>query len=123
MKTKLYRVVKSYQSPYPDSIFFKNGEQVTIGKEFHDDPDWKDWVWCESDHGGKAWTPKQFLEITENRGILNRDYNARELVIEPGEIITVSEIMNGFGMSEKSDGCRGWVPLNHLETLKPKHKR
>ena len=120
MKTILYRVVKSYQSPYPDSISFKKGEQVVIGREFHDAPDWRDWVWCESKSGSRGWAPKALLEIFRNQGILKRDYDARELSVKPGEIITVSEILNGFGMSEKSDGSRGWVPLNHLEVIRPK---
>ncbi|MDO9549297.1 MAG: hypothetical protein Q7J65_10075 [Candidatus Marinimicrobia bacterium] len=33
MKAKLYRVVKSYQSPYPNSIFFKKGERDLNGQQ------------------------------------------------------------------------------------------
>jgi len=117
VKTKLYRIIKPYRSPYPDSIFFRKGEKVTVGKEFCDDPDWHDWLWCESKNGNRAWAPKQFLEIRGTAGTLRRDYNARELSVKSGEFITVFEIVNGFGMAEKADGSRGWVPLNHLEEI------
>ncbi len=91
VKTKLYRVIKPYRSPYPDSIFFRKGEKVTVGKEFCDDPDWHDWLWCESKNGNRAWAPKQFLEIRGTAGTLRRDYNARELSVKSGEFITVFE--------------------------------
>ncbi|MBN2601381.1 MAG: hypothetical protein JXR87_05275, partial [Candidatus Marinimicrobia bacterium] len=114
---KPYHVIKTYQSPYPNPVIFNKGDSVIIGKEFHDIPDWKDWVWCKYKTGCRAWIPKQYLVISGNLGILNRDYNARELSVEPGEIISIFEIINGFGMAEKSDGDKGWVPLNHLEIL------
>ena len=117
VKAKLYRVIKSYQSPYPESISFLQGERVTVGEEFSYDPDWKGWLWCESKNGNSAWTPKQFLEITESIGILKWDYDARELSVRMDEIVTVFKIVNGFGMAENIDGNRGWVPINHLEEI------
>ena len=115
--TKRYRVILNYQSPYPDPIIFHKGEEVFVGKEFTDDPDWKDWVWCEGKQGNQAWVPKQFLEIRANRGIFITDYNALELSVVVGETLDVHEIVNGFGMAEKSDGSHGWVPMKNLEPV------
>jgi hypothetical protein len=110
-----YRVVKDYVSPYPESIFFLKGERVTVGKRFKEDPDWQNWVWCEGENGKKAWVPEDFLDSDGKNGIFNRDYDAKELSVRVGEVLAVSEIVNGFGMSEKSDGVKGWVPMRNME--------
>jgi hypothetical protein len=110
-----YRVIAPYQTSYPDPIPFREGEQVKVGKEFSDDPDWQDWVWCEGEHGDCAWAPKQYLEIRADKGRFITDYNAQELNVLPGETLKIYEIVNGFGMAEKPDGARGWVPMRNLE--------
>ena len=114
-ESERYRVIANYQSPYPAPIVFNKGESVIIGKEFTDDPDWKDWIWCEGEHDNQAWVPKQYLEIEENTGKFTTDYNAQELSVEVGETVKVYETINGFGMAEKSNGERGWVPLKNLQ--------
>jgi vacuolar-type H+-ATPase subunit I/STV1 len=48
-------------------------------------------------------------------GIFNRDYNAMELSVQVGEELVVYEIVNGFGMSEKTNGTKGWVPTKNME--------
>ena len=111
---KHYRVTEEYQSPYPESIIFHKGEKVSISKEFTDDPDWKDWVWCEGQNNNEAWVPKQYLEIKGNTGTFLIDYNALELSVVVGEVLNIHETVNGFGMAEKQNGERGWVPLKNL---------
>jgi hypothetical protein len=39
-----------------------------------------------------------------------------ELSVVIGETLKVHEIVNGFGMAEKSNGTRGWVPMRNLES-------
>ena len=112
--TKQYRVIESYQSPYPGPILFQKGEAVTIGREFTDDPDWKDWLWCQGQNDNQAWVPRQYLEIEADQGIFVTDYNALELSVVVGEVLMLDEIVNGFGMAKKQSGERGWVPLKHL---------
>ncbi len=48
--------------------------------------------------------PKQYLEIEGKEGTFIRDYNTMELSVSIGERLLVSEIINGFGMAENSDG-------------------
>jgi len=110
-----YRVIADYQSPYPDPIIFRKGEKVQIGKEFTEDPDWKDWVWCEGENGNKAWVPKQYLKMEAGLGVFLNGYDARELSVATGEVLTIYEKVNGFGLAEKPDGKRGWVPLRNLQ--------
>ena len=110
-----YRVIWEYTSPYPNPTIFRTGDAVKIGAEYQEDPDWKDWFWCEGPENIKAWVPKQFLNIDGGIGTLKRDYNAMELIVSVGEDLLIHEIVNGFGMAEKPDGTRGWVPVRNLE--------
>ncbi len=114
VKPEHYRVIRDYRSPYPGPIVFRKGEKVGVGQEFKEDPDWKDWIWCEGNNK-KAWVPKQYIAIDGTNGIFNKDYNALELSVNIGEELVVYEIVNGFGMSEKLDGTRGWVPMKNME--------
>ena len=57
----------------------------------------------------------EYLNVDGRNGTFNRDYNARELSVQVGERLAVYEIVNGFGMSEKPDGTRGWVPMRNME--------
>jgi hypothetical protein len=118
MKPEKYRVIKEYKSPYPHPIVFQKGEKVKVGQEFKEDPDWKNWIWCKGDNNRKAWVPKQYIKIDGTNGIFNKDYNAMELSIQIGEELVIYEIVNGFGMSEKANGIRGWVPMKNLEIEK-----
>lgn len=110
----VYACIKDYISPYPDSIPFRKGELVSVGEEFGEDPDWQDWINCQGSNGRKAWVPKQFLSIEEEKGTFTRDYDALELSIRVGEELLIREIVNGFGLAENADGQRGWVPMKHL---------
>jgi hypothetical protein len=115
IRPKRYKVIKDYKSPYLDPIVFRKGEKVKVGQEFTQDPDWKDWVWCEGNGNRKAWAPKQYIDIDGVNGVFNRDYNAMELSVQVGEELVVYEIVNGFGMSEKTNGTKGWVPTKNME--------
>ncbi|MBN1451569.1 MAG: hypothetical protein JW963_11185 [Anaerolineales bacterium] len=117
-RPKRYRVIQDYQSPYPAPIIFHKGEEVEVGNEFTDDPDWKDWVWCEGEHNNRAWVPKQYLETHAHKGIFITDYNAMELNVVVGETVNIHEIVNGFGMAEKQNGEHGWVPMKNLSQIK-----
>ncbi len=112
---KKYTAIKAYKSPYPDPIIFQKGDIVEVGKEFTEDPDWVNWIWCDGVDNRQAWVPDQYLDISQNQGIFNREYNAMELSVSVGEGLFVHEIVNGFGIAEKSSGEIGWVPMNCLE--------
>ncbi len=62
---KKYRVIKDYQSPYPDPIIFYKGEQTAIGKKFEGDPDWRHWAWCTAEGNRQARVPLQYFRIKE----------------------------------------------------------
>ncbi len=118
MSLNRYKVVQEYQSPYPDPIIFQVGEKVIVGQKSEHDPDWENWYWCEGENNKEAWVPKQYLEINGQQGVFIQNYNAMELTITPGEIFSIYEIVNGFGMAIKNEGQKGWVPMKNIERLK-----
>jgi len=113
-----YRVITEYISPYPDSILFHEGESVHMGKESVDDPEWKNWIRCKGDGGKEAWCPGEYVDILGDTGIFIRDYDAKELTVHKGEILSVGEQVNGFGIAVKDNRESGWVPMKFLEELK-----
>jgi hypothetical protein len=117
VQPKKFRVIESYESPYPQSIFFTKGEEVEIGYEFNEDPDWKDWLWCKGSNSNSAWIPKQYLTIDGKQGTLKRSYDARELSVQLGEEVIARIDLNGFVLAEKMDGGVGWVPLKNLQAV------
>lgn len=114
---KKYKVVKDYVSPYPEPLIFKKGEKVLPGKEYTDNPNWQNWIWCEGQSNKKAWVPKQFLIQEKNQWKLNQDYDAMELSVAAGEELIFHHEINGFVKAEKKDGESGWVPIENLEFL------
>jgi hypothetical protein len=109
-----FRVIKAYESPYPQARVFPKGSRVEVIKAYQEDPQWPNWFWCVGEDSTEAWVPGQFLQIDGKIGILKRDYNAIELSVQPGEELQIHEVINGFGWAEKQDGAKGWVPMKHL---------
>ena len=75
-------------------------------------------MWCVGANGTAAWVPRQYLETEGTQGTLTKQYDAMELSVSVGEELLVTEVVNGFGMAEKSDGTTGWVPMKNLESVK-----
>lgn len=115
---KIFLVIKNYKSPYPSPLKFSKGERILIKKEFTEDPDWKNWLWCEGENDNQAWIPIEYIKREENSGFLSLDYDARELSVKIGENLSGYEEMNGFVKAEKMNGEKGWVPLRNLELIK-----
>ena len=117
MGVDYFRCIKEYQTPYPNSIVFREGEQVLVGVEYDQDPAWKGWIRCRGTEDQVAWIPEAYLQIKNSHGVLLREYDARELNLSIDEIVVISEIVNGFGIATNQNGELGWVPMNHLESL------
>ena len=107
-------VIKKHTSS-PDPLILHKGEEVRVGREFAEDPDWQDWVECTNRAGNTGWIPKQFLDISGDSAVTLRDYDATELNVNVGEHITVLELENGWAWAHTENGKYGWVPLRNLK--------
>lgn len=46
---------------------------------------------------------------------MNRDYDAREVAVEPFEVVTVLKEVRGWAWVKKTDGSEGWIPVANPE--------
>jgi len=114
MKTKIYKIIKNHKSSFPDPIIIKKGEKVSVGREYSEDPNWPNWIECESLEGKKGWVPKQCLSISSDTGTALCDYSANELNVKIGDEIIVYKLLNGWAWSQNSKGEYGWVPIKNI---------
>jgi len=100
-----YHVIKAYRSSNADPISLHKGDAIRIGQEYHGDPEWQDWIWCENQNGKGGWVPRSHITILGSTGAAREDYCGCELSVQKEETLNVLEILNG------------WVPLRILEPL------
>lgn len=115
-----YKVRKEYNSKYQDPIILKAGDLVKLGQE-ESDPKWKGWIWAENgSHSG--WIPLQIVEVqSDGNGKITKPYSAKELDVAKGEIVYLTEELNGWLLVRNERNEQGWIPaenasrkLNHL---------
>lgn len=113
---RLYKVIRSYQSPYADPLRLAHGDRVTILPR---PSEWPGWLWCRDANGKTGWAPEAFLSRTDAEARLARDYDAVELSVEPGETIRPVLELAGWVWGTDDRGKTGWVPRDHLEIPYP----
>ncbi|MFX0040350.1 MAG: SH3 domain-containing protein [Promethearchaeota archaeon] len=115
MKDIKCRVIKDYNSPYTEPLFFKKSEIVSIGEK---DSEWSGWIWCTNKLGNSRWIPENYLEIHGDKGILKRDYNAVELNAQIGEEYLIKEEEAEWYWVVNQEGKSGWVPIKNVQKIK-----
>jgi hypothetical protein len=111
---KTYRVIKSYQTPFPDPLEAKAGARLRFERK---ETEWEGWLWCTDASGKSAWVPENWLTLEEGSCVLQRDYAARELSVAAGELLTAELVESDWIFGSRANGERGWVPLNHLSPV------
>ena len=109
-------VTKSYEQPYENPLAVVAGAQLT--PNFEELTKKEGWVWCTARDGRSGWTPRSWLTQSDGKWYANREFNAIELTVDPGEILKVDYEESGFVWVEKQDGKVGWVPCEHVSVLK-----
>ncbi len=109
------RVISDYQAPFPDPIQVKAGEEVAV--DIDKTTSISGWVWCTSRAGKSGWVPKNYLEQRGTEGLMKCDYNAIELTVHIGELLTVHKLESNFYWVTDGRGRQGWVPLEHVEPV------
>ncbi len=59
---------------------------------------------------------QQWVEIRGDSCVMKRDYDATELSVEVGEVLTVEFEESHWAWATKESGESGWVPLENLDT-------
>jgi hypothetical protein len=114
----LVRVIEEYQAPYPDPIQAKADDEVVV--DLSRKTDIVGWVWCANSAGKSGWVPNVYVEINDNQGRLLKDYNAIELTIHVGDVLTVYKEESSFYWASNQAGDQGWVPIKNVEAMEAK---
>ena len=109
-----YRVIKDYRSSNPDPISLQRGDAIRVGRVYDGDPEWQDWIWCESHNGKGGWVPQSLITIHGSAGTAQEDDTARELCVQRGETLIVIAVLNGWARARRANGEIGWVPLRNI---------
>ena len=104
-----------YDRPYEDPISVRAGDSVQLNEEESKSTDIVGWVWCRGPDGREGWTPAAWLERRGDDWIIQRDFSALELNVEPGDRFLVHFAESGFLFVENARGEKGWVPDGAVE--------
>ena len=105
-------VIRAYARPFDDPIAVSANDPVT--PDFDRPTDIPGWVWCTAVDGRGGWTPRTWLERKGGAWRIDRNFNAIELTVVPGEVLEVVLEESGFFRVVKPDGETGWVPCDHV---------
>ena len=110
------RVLTKYVTQYANPLQVLRGEALTVGREDDEFPGWR---WCKFADGREGWVPEEFLSSRDTQATILCDYSAKELSVEPGELLRITDTPHDWVLVPNSQGEAGWVPASHIE--KPDH--
>jgi hypothetical protein len=105
MQAKLRR---DYRPRNRDPIAFKAGERVVLGIR---DTDWPEFIQATDARGRSGWVHQDRLD----GDLAVRDYDARELEANAGDVVRLIELAGGWWWAENEIGELGWLPERDLE--------
>lgn len=104
-------VTSAYRTQYPLPVEFAAGESVQLGQR---DSEWPQFIWATDPRGISGWVHERWLDIDDSVARATRDYSARELDAQSGEMLELIEEAGGWWWARNSAGTSGWVPTRHL---------
>jgi len=107
--------VEDYTSQYDKPVILIEGDIVSVGERYIENPDWPGWIWCETREGVKGWVPERIIKITGNTGIVFENYSALELTVKTGDVVEPIRSEGGWTWCRKYDGAEGWVPEKNIK--------
>lgn len=114
-----YLVIEAHRSEFPHPISFAKDTLLTVGEVYAGNEGWENWYFCEVPGQSGGWVPGQLICLLEpGRGVAVEDYTARELDVDPGQVVSGEICLNGWlWCSCIEDGATraGWVPLRNLQ--------
>lgn len=114
----IYEVIKEHVSNDPNPIQLQKGDYVTFTDRLSGPEGYERWVYCvKEDSEQKGWVPEQVIyKYHDEKGIIMRDYIARELNVQSGDKFQIIEELNGWVWGKLiPSNEKGWLPKDHLE--------
>lgn len=111
MMERQVRVIAAYTSSNSDPITFSTGEILSVEDRT---TEWKGWTWCRDVSGRGGWVPDDYIIRLGDQAVGKQDYNAVELSISTGEILTAYKEESGWLWCSNQAGIFGWVPCENI---------
>ena len=106
-----YRTTSAYTAKYSNPIRFKSGEVIMLGGRA---PEFPEFLWATDEQGREGWVHQsKFLLTSEKKAVTTAHYDAAELSVRSGELVSAEEALGDWSCCSNSEGQTGWLP-NHL---------
>ena len=106
-----YRTTSAYTAKYSNPIRFESGEVIMLGGR---DAEFPEFLWATDEQGREGWVHQsKFLLTSEKKAVTTAHYNAAELSVRSGELVSAEEALGDWSCCSNSEGQKGWLP-NHL---------
>ena len=112
---QLCRVIRAYESAYPEPLIFKTGEELIIADK---KSPWRGWIWCTNQSGESRWVPENYIDRKGGTGAMRCDYDATELTADIGEELIIQKEESGWLWCINKKKQRGWIPAECVEKVK-----
>ena len=109
---QIYRVVRAHEPDDADPFVLTKGEMVAFERRR---TVWEGWLWCSKTTGESGWVPESWVKLRGDICVVQRDYSALELAVQPGEMLDAILTESGWLLAVSSTGTAGWVPLECVE--------
>lgn len=114
-----YIVTAAHRSEFPHPITLRRGQALVVGERYEGPEGWDDWFLCEAEGQQPGFMPAPVIGRDAQGGAFaTEDYCARELDVDPGQILRGLRILNGWAWCVPENGEPGWVPLEKLRAIK-----
>ena len=104
-----YIVTAAHRSEFPHPITLRRGQALVVGERYEGPEGWDDWFLCEAEGQQPGFVPAPVIGRDAQGGAFaTEDYCARELDVDPGQLLRGMRTLNGWGwcMPANRDGCR-----------------
>ena len=106
-----YRTTSAYTAQYSNPICFESGEVIMLGGR---DAEFPEFLWATDEQGREGWVHQsKFLLTSEKKAVTTAHYDATELSVRSGELVSAEEALGDWSCCSNSEGQTGWLP-NHL---------
>lgn len=106
------RVRSAHAASTEAPVVLHEGDHVSVG---HESEEWPGWRWCIARDGREGWVPEDVLDVEDALGVALGEYDAAELEVWEGELLTVVQQLAGWLLHETPEGRRGWLPGDCVE--------
>ena len=114
---------KQYQICYPDPISLKQGDLVKVINSEPEESEWFGWHFCSDQNENEGWISNDFIDIQNHSGRVLKDYSAKELNAEIGQLFRIISESYGWYWCENEQDEKGWLPTNLFDQITLKHQQ